>query len=131
MTGGCMLNGLMRLLRPLLTTLPVIGLVVAIALAAGCGDPPNTQYLPIGQRCGSGDDCGTAPYDCATANHPGGYCERTCATDGDCPSDSYCIAMAPTSHCRRKCTTDTECRAVEGYVCKPNGTLGKYCDIPQ
>ena len=112
------------LVRSFLGLTSVLGLLLVLT---GCSAAPNTQFVPIGQRCSSSDDCGTPPYDCLITNHPGGYCERTCAIDGDCPPDSYCIGAA---HCRRKCTDDSTCREVEGYVCKPNGTNGRYCDVP-
>lgn len=103
-----------------------IGFALMMLAFGACSSAPNTQYLPIGQRCNSSDDCGTTPYDCVTAGYPGGYCERNCAVDGDCPLDSYCAS----SHCRRKCTDITECREIEGYVCRTTGATGPYCDVP-
>jgi hypothetical protein len=101
-------------------------LVAAIAIAA-CGDPPNTQYLPIGQRCGEDGECGTPPYRCEMgSSYPGGYCERSCATDGDCPLDAICAA----GRCRRKCLAPAECRQIEGYTCRPTGATSPFCDLP-
>jgi hypothetical protein len=97
--------------------------VLALALSA-CSDGPNTQYLPIGQRCGSDEDCGTSPFACQT-NHPGGYCYKNCSTDGDCPLDSVCAS----GRCRRKCTSPNECRTLEGYTCLPTGATSPYCDV--
>ena len=73
-------------------------------VAAGCSDSANTQYLPIGSRCSSSAQCGTAPYDCAATGYPYGYCEKPCTTDGDCPADSLCSATVHA--CRRVCTHD-------------------------
>jgi hypothetical protein len=90
---------------------------LAIALVvAGCSDPANTQYLPIGSHCTSSSQCGTSPYDCATA-YRGGYCEKPCTTDGDCPADAVCSPAVKA--CRRRCTTSADCRAAEGYSCQP------------
>jgi hypothetical protein len=96
---------------------PTLALLVA-ALAGGCSDPANTQYLPIGSRCSSATQCGTSPYDCAATGYPFGYCEKPCTTDGDCPLDSLC-APAPVNECRRVCTDDSACRVTEGYRCLP------------
>ena len=82
-----------------------------VLVAAGCSDPANTQYLPIGSPCSSDRQCGTSPYDCAVAGYPGGYCEKSCATDGDCPSDSLCSALVKA--CRRVCTSDAACRTTD------------------
>ena len=92
-------------------------LALAALVAAGCSDAANTQYLPIGSRCSSSGQCGTSPYDCALSGYLGGYCEKTCATDGDCPSDSLCSPLVKA--CRRVCTSDTECRQADGYSCQP------------
>jgi hypothetical protein len=91
--------------------------------ALGCSDGANTQYNPIGSRCSSNGDCGTKPYNCNTS-HPGGYCQKDCATDGDCPTDSLCIAL----ECRRKCSTSADCRSSEGYTCVSTA-VSPVCDI--
>jgi hypothetical protein len=102
--------------------------LVTLAIAvAGCSDPANTQYLPIGSRCGSSSQCGTAPYDCAATGHPFGYCEKPCTTDGDCPADSLC---SPTvKACRRVCTVATDCRTADGYACEPLISGKSVCEV--
>jgi hypothetical protein len=100
-------------------------LVAAVLLVGACGSPSNTQFLPIGSRCGSSDQCGTSPYDCASAL-PGGYCERSCKTSSDCPADSSCIGTA----CRRRCDADTDCRFTDGYACRALGGDHAVCDLP-
>jgi hypothetical protein len=91
---------------------------LALALvAAGCNDASNTQYLPIGSRCSSSSQCGTAPYNCAIAGYPYGYCDKSCATDGDCPADSTCSPLAKA--CRRGCVDSATCRVSDGYSCQP------------
>lgn len=105
-------------------------LPLLLLLAAACGDPANTQYLPIGSRCSRDHQCGTAPFACVTS-YPGGYCEHACATDGDCPKDSVCVlpAGAPAMRaCRRVCTANEQCRAGEGYLCVPLGGTASVCD---
>ena len=74
----------------------------SLVAAAGCSDAGEHAVLPIGSRCSSDAQCGTAPYDCATTGYPYGYCEKPCTTDGDCPADSLCSATAHA--CRRVCT---------------------------
>jgi hypothetical protein len=102
-----------------------------LLLAVGCTDAANTQYLPIGSRCSSNGQCGTAPFDCATA-YPGGYCEHSCATDCDCPKVSFCVtpsgATATMRACRRRCSATPECRAAEGYLCVPLSGTVSVCD---
>jgi len=105
-------------------------LVVFCALAAlgACSNPPNTQLLPIGSRCTTDSECGTSPYICETVGYPNGYCDKTCVTTGDCPSDSICYDL----HCRRTCVTTADCRQAEGYVCRPpNGAEMPFCDVPE
>ena len=92
----------------------------------GCSDGPNTQYLPVGERCSDDGQCGTSPYVCEMAPYPGGYCDKPCAVSTDCPSDSVCAV----THCRRACTDSAQCRQAEGYVCRPTGADKPYCDLP-
>jgi len=106
--------------------LPLLLLLCATLFSAACSEPPNTQYLPIGQRCGSDEDCGTSPFNCNNVTYPGGYCERTCTTDGDCPLDAVCASL----RCRRKCAATSDCRSTEGHVCRPIGASGPFCDLP-
>ena len=109
-----------RSVRALSLTLFLAGLTVA-----ACSDGPNTQYLPIGERCGSDEACGTSPFSCLTS-YPSGYCEKGCATDGDCPLDSVCAS----TRCRRKCQGAGDCRSLEGYICKPTGATSAFCTVP-
>lgn len=92
---------------------------VALALAlvaAGCTDPANTQYLPIGSPCTTSSQCGTPSYDCAATGYPRGYCEKSCVTDGDCPFDALCSPAVKS--CRRKCVSSATCRTADGYSCQ-------------
>ncbi len=100
-------------------------LIVVIAVLGACSAGTNTQFAPIGSRCTDHDGCGTSPYECATTV-PGGYCEKKCQTDGDCPSDAVCFVMA----CRRRCATDADCRESEGYQCRAEGATSSFCDLP-
>ena len=92
---------------------------------ASCAGDPNTQYLPIGSRCGSNGDCGTTPYTCVTAGYRGGYCQKDCTTDGDCPTDSVCALR----ECRRKCKASSDCRAAEGYACRDVQATFTVCEV--
>ncbi len=96
------------------------------AVGFGCGSPPGTAFLPIGSRCERNDQCGTQPFACATNPYPGGYCEKTCTTDGDCPSDAVCVGARA---CRRKCKAPSDCRIeVAGYNCFDRGATTTVCD---
>ena len=101
--------------------------LVGVALfSLACGSADNVQYLPVGTRCTSSGQCGTNPYFCNESGYPGGYCEKPCTADGDCPSDSVCAAVA----CRRKCATDVQCRQAEGYSCRNVvGATTTYCEV--
>lgn len=102
-------------------------------LVAACGSAANTQRQPIGSRCKSDGNCGTSPFNCELDGYPGGYCDKPCATDGDCPLDSLCLPGAG-GGCRRRCNDTTElCRTDQadgvGYACiGSSGTTGTYCD---
>ena len=103
-----------------------IALSFAVFLVA-CSAAPNTQYLPIGQRCAHDSDCGTTPFECDTTK-PGGYCAEPCVTDGSCPTDSVCFNKTT---CRRKCSSNADCRQTEGYACVTSaGSVAPYCDTP-
>ena len=98
------------------------------ALLVACTQADNLQYLPIGTRCTQSEQCGTNPYFCHESGYPGGYCEKPCTADGDCPSDSVCAV----SVCRRKCTNVAQCRADEGYTCKAQtGVTTNFCELAQ
>ncbi len=101
-------------------------LVAIVAGLAACSAGSNVQFLPIGSRCSSNNDCGTKPYNCVTVDYPGGYCQKDCVTDGDCPADSACVQ----NECRRTCAGTVDCRAAEGYGCAIGaGTPKLVCDI--
>jgi hypothetical protein len=105
-------------------------LAVIALLVAGCSDPSDTQYLPIGSRCSSDTQCGTSPFHCNMGpGYMNGYCEKPCTTDGDCPQDSLCGTTAPKA-CRRVCSDVSECRGSEGYVCTALTTGKTVCDAP-
>lgn len=101
------------------------GLTLALLVGA-CSQADNQQFLPIGTRCTDSNQCGTKPYFCRESGYPGGYCEKPCTADGDCPSDSVCS----TSVCRRKCTSEAQCRSSEGYSCKSiAGVTTSVCEL--
>jgi hypothetical protein len=100
-------------------------LSLLVFVAAACSDAANTQFLPVGSRCSSDTQCGTAPYRCIADNHPFGYCDKPCKVDSECPADSLCATAA--GACRRKCTVATDCRVSEGYSCQSLAT-STVCD---
>ena len=103
------------------------GFLVGALLLIGCSQADNQQFLPIGASCTESDQCGTKPYFCHETGYPGGYCEKPCTADGDCPSDSVCA----TPVCRRKCVESTQCRMSEGYLCKSAaGVTTTFCELP-
>ena len=105
-------------------------LCIIALLVAGCSDAGNTQLQPIGSRCTAANTCGTPPFDCRTNGYPGGYCEKPCTTDGDCPADALCgLLVDGARSCRRRCSTDSDCRHSEGYVCVAL-PMGHVCEVP-
>ncbi len=88
-----------------------------------CDDGPGTQYLPIGSACSSSGQCGTTPFDCK-ATYPGGYCEKPCTIDANCPTDSLCAGTV----CRRKCGALADCRSAAGYECRSEGLTTSVCE---
>src|SRR5437879_5594908 len=94
--------------------------LVLLAALAACESQSNTQYVPVGTRCGHDTDCGTSPYSC-NIMLPAGYCTKTCgASDADCPMDSKCMLTAAGNQCRRTCSVQSDCRTTpDGYSCKP------------
>jgi hypothetical protein len=107
---------------------------ILVFLVAGCGSG-SAQKEPIGSRCKSNGNCGSAPFQCETGpSYPGGYCDKPCTTDGDCPLDSVCAPLSP-SVCRRRCNDNdaTElCRTDSGdgygYACvTTEGATADYC----
>ncbi len=103
-------------------------LALLALVVAGCSDPANTQYLPIGSRCSSSSQCGTTPFNCSISGFPNGYCDKPCTTDGDCPLDSLCGTALPRA-CRRVCMSTSDCRAAEGYTCQLLPTGKSVCDV--
>lgn len=107
--------------------------LLGLVLVAACGSPANTQFLPIGSRCGQDSTCGTSPFSC-NLSLPAGYCTKVCTTDADCPMDSKCMLTSAGNQCRRTCTgAPGECRVTpDGYSCKSEpGVSGSYlvCDF--
>jgi len=97
--------------------------MVLFVLPVSCDAPANTAFIPVGSRCSGDRDCGTSPYRCEL-KLPGGYCEKPCGVDGDCPADAACGL----GKCRRRCTDSTMCRMVEGYDCRDKGGTSLLCD---
>jgi hypothetical protein len=83
-----------------------------------------------GATCTSFADCGGQR---ACLDWPGGYCARArCASDADCETGTFCVAVGGTNVCSLDCTTDVTrchtglaCRAITGvggtarHVCTP------------
>jgi hypothetical protein len=114
----------MSMMKP--STIVLALAFVLLAALTSCDSGANQQFLPIGQRCDSAGDCGTPPFGCALTNYPGGYCEKDCTVDMDCPADSVCAG----TKCRRSCVDSTKCRFTEGYACVTRTASSPYCDIP-
>lgn len=81
-----------------------------------------------GATCTSFADCGGQR---ACLDWPGGYCARArCATDSDCETGTFCVAIGSTNVCSLDCTTDaTRCHA--GLTCRAltgvGGTARHVC----
>ena len=64
----------------------LLGLAVALAACGGHGGGGIDQT--IGATCTNNGQCN---HTCFTGgNFPAGFCSIGCASDADCPSDTYC-----------------------------------------
>lgn len=109
-----------------------VSAILLVLVASSCGSSSNGQSQPIGSRCKSNGNCGSSPFTCELTGYPGGYCDKPCSTDGDCPIDSLCV---PAKGCRRRCgDMGDQCRTDSaegvGYGCISSaGTTGSFCDV--
>jgi len=113
-----------------------------LACVIGCTDNAVVQSLAIGSPCTEDQPtssvCGTFPTFFCDADHPGGYCKKSCHKDADCPTGSVCAGagMISPGECHKSCTQATrsaDCRLSEGYECKdmPDDASHDYCDVPE
>jgi hypothetical protein len=63
---------------------------LAFALAA-CGHDGGTIDRTIGAACTSNAQCDHTCFQ-NQGDFPGGFCSTGCASDNDCPLDTYCSA---------------------------------------
>jgi len=84
-------------------------LVILSALfVVGCGGHDEGEIDEvIGATCANDRDC---DFRCYTGgDFPGGFCSVSCASDNDCPTDTYCMSESggvcmfacPAFDCRR------------------------------
>jgi hypothetical protein len=110
-----------------------------LAFLCGCNDTTASQSLPIGSACTAdaptSSVCGSFPTYFCDADHPGGYCKKSCHKDADCPAGSVCAGagMVSPGECHKSCAGAADCRVNEGYVCKvmPDDATHAYCDVPE
>jgi hypothetical protein len=100
---------------------------VACTVNSDCRSTEACKRLAEGRFCtlrgaGQNGDACTRHADCggqrACASLPGGYCARLgCATNADCETDTYCVAISGQNVCAKSCwDTDAVCRT--GYSCR-------------
>ena len=108
-----------------------LGLAWLLAVGAaslGCRtDDVGPDSPLVGGRCTTDKDCVTRCLADAVA-YPGGYCTVGCATNGDCPSGSACVAREG-GVCMATCLVFADCKEYgAGYQCtaqtsqSPGGT---------
>ena len=127
-------------MRHLLRAVIAAVVVVAAVKFGGCSIPTVKQLLTIGSPCSQSFECGSQPQFACNTQLPGGYCEKDCKSDADCPGpsvESICAFNGPVSgKCRLKCTGPANCRFVSGYICRPASNdpnsmaSNGYCDLP-
>jgi hypothetical protein len=121
--------------RPL-ALLIAVGLLLAVC-AGACSRTPSAERKPIGAACTSDAACGNGRAFSCAMDHPGGYCEAGCNTDGDCPAEAVCVGGTSISKgdCHKRCAAARaaqDCRTGEGYQCIAGGNdaTQDYCDPP-
>lgn len=93
---------------------------------SGTPDAGNPGTKAVGDACFGGGECATGL--CQIVAFPDGYCTKSCAQNGDCPSGSVCgvspaDSTGQTKVCLKSCSPAGSaggCRT--GYVCEKKGT---------
>ncbi len=86
-------------------------LVVAACGGHGQGDIDDI----VGAACATDRDCDSRCY--LGGDFPGGFCSLPCASDNDCPGDTYCIDEAG-GVCMFACPVFDCTRLGPGWECR-------------
>jgi hypothetical protein len=108
---------------------PVLALLLGwVGTGAGCGqDDVGPQSRMIGGRCTTDSDCVSRCLTDATT-FPGGYCTVPCASNGDCPARSTCVAREG-GICMATCQVTRDCSDYgAGYKCARQTSQGAGSD---
>ena len=66
--------------------------ILTALLVAACGHDEGDIDDVVGAACSSDRQCDTRCF--IGGDFPGGFCSLSCATDNDCPGDTYCMQEA-------------------------------------
>ncbi len=93
-----------------------------IVASVGCGASSNVDR-EIGARCDNSDDCNERCL-ADPVDYPGGFCSVFCESDGDCSSDTLCVALEGGA-CLFGCATNTDCEFLgQGWLCVAAADIG-------
>jgi hypothetical protein len=92
-------------------------LVILCALfVTACGGHGEGEIDDVvGAACGSDRDCEARCY--IGGDFPGGFCSLPCASDNDCPTDTYCMSESG-GVCMFACPAFDCTRLGPGWECR-------------
>ena len=102
----------------------------------GSEDVGEADAEGYGGACDSDADC-SSTYNTHCEQAPAGdrYCtHKGCASNGECPLDSYCVGSGDAAYCKRyptglggACSADAECAGQDAAFCTVGAPKGATC----
>jgi hypothetical protein len=106
---------------------------VFLSLVSCGGGTAGPNSTVVGAACTADTQC---QQECLINDRhfPGGMCTIPCASDGDCPAGSFCIAEEG-GVCVVACSTDADCAGFgRGFACdqegRQTGGEASICRVP-
>ena len=90
-------------------------LLCALFVAACGGHDAGEIDDVIGAMCSTDRDCDSRCY--SGGDFPGGFCSIPCASDNDCPSDTFCMSESD-GVCMYACPEFDCSRLGNGWECR-------------
>jgi hypothetical protein len=96
--------------------------VILCALVVGACGGHDTGDIDdvIGAACSTDRDCESRCY--SGGDFPGGFCSLPCASDNDCPGDTYCMSESG-GVCMFACPVFDCSRLGPGWECRDENRL--------